>query len=166
MKWDRRKKRFTAGIVTGADNKRIIRTENGTQLPASYRSGRFDKWRKSSGKSLDHSDSPGRYPSRKPSNLSRSRIPRITSVPGESSIGVRQHRPGKGLAGSLPRATVALSSSIGQRKSELKSSLDIVRSRRGNEKVRQARLYLLTPRHCKATQKRVPRRRTSFTSRV
>lgn len=42
-KWDRRKKKFVK-VGGGADNKRIITTENGTRLPASYRSDRYADW--------------------------------------------------------------------------------------------------------------------------
>lgn len=45
MKWDRSKKKFV-GEGEGADNVKLIRTENGTRLPATYRSGRFEEWKK------------------------------------------------------------------------------------------------------------------------
>lgn len=48
QKWDRTKKKYV-GTGEGADNVKLIRTENGTRLPATYRSGRFDDWRKTSG---------------------------------------------------------------------------------------------------------------------
>ena len=44
LKWDRKKKRFLPGDTVGADNKKVIRTESGAFLPASYRSGRFKTW--------------------------------------------------------------------------------------------------------------------------
>ena len=43
--WDRSKKKFI-GDGDGADNVKLIRTENGVKLPATYRSGRFDDWKK------------------------------------------------------------------------------------------------------------------------
>ena len=46
LKWDRKKKRMVKTEV-GADNKKLIRTESGALLPASYKSGRYDEWRKS-----------------------------------------------------------------------------------------------------------------------
>ncbi|KAG8948532.1 ATP-dependent RNA helicase dbp10 [Tulasnella sp. 424] len=45
MRWDRSKKKFV-GEGEGADNVKLIRTENGTRLPATYRSGRFEEWKK------------------------------------------------------------------------------------------------------------------------
>ncbi|PWN26385.1 DEAD-domain-containing protein [Jaminaea rosea] len=45
-RWDTKKKKFIRGDGTGADNEKIIRTESGTRLPASFRSGRFDEWKK------------------------------------------------------------------------------------------------------------------------
>lgn len=45
-RWDTKKKKFVAGDGVGADNKKTIRTESGLRLPASFRSGRFDEWKK------------------------------------------------------------------------------------------------------------------------
>lgn len=44
LRWDRRKKRFTRGEQVGSDNKKMIRSESGALLPASYNSGRFRDW--------------------------------------------------------------------------------------------------------------------------
>ncbi|KAG6375381.1 P-loop containing nucleoside triphosphate hydrolase protein [Boletus reticuloceps] len=46
LTWDKKKKKFIKGDGSGADNIKLVRTENGTRLPASYRSGRFDEWKK------------------------------------------------------------------------------------------------------------------------
>lgn len=46
MAWDKKKKKFIKGDGSGADNIKLVRTENGTRLPATYRSGRFDEWKK------------------------------------------------------------------------------------------------------------------------
>ena len=45
MHWDKKKKRFIKGSGEGADNVKLVRTESGVKLPASYRSGRFDEWK-------------------------------------------------------------------------------------------------------------------------
>ena len=45
LKWDRKKKKFIKGGGEGADNVKIVKTESGARLPASYRSGRFDEWK-------------------------------------------------------------------------------------------------------------------------
>lgn len=45
-RWDVKKKKFVKGDGIGADNKKLIRTESGKLLPASFRSGRFDEWSK------------------------------------------------------------------------------------------------------------------------
>lgn len=34
------------GIWTGADNKKMIKSESGQKLPSSFRSGIFDDWRR------------------------------------------------------------------------------------------------------------------------
>lgn len=45
LSWDKKKKKFIQGDGSGADNVKMVRTENGTKLPASFRSGRFDEWK-------------------------------------------------------------------------------------------------------------------------
>jgi ATP-dependent RNA helicase DDX54/DBP10 len=52
MNWDKKKKKFIKGDGVGADNIKLVKTENGTRLPASYRSGRFDEWKAKSRVSL------------------------------------------------------------------------------------------------------------------
>lgn len=46
LKWDRKKKKMVKTEI-GADNKKLIRTESGALLPATYKSGRYEEWRKS-----------------------------------------------------------------------------------------------------------------------
>ncbi|KAF8906512.1 DEAD-domain-containing protein [Gymnopilus junonius] len=43
--WDKKKKKFVRGDGAGANNVKMVRTENGTRLPATFRSGRFDEWK-------------------------------------------------------------------------------------------------------------------------
>lgn len=45
-RWNTKKKKFVKGDHVGADNQKMIRTESGVRLPASFRSGRFDEWAK------------------------------------------------------------------------------------------------------------------------
>ncbi|KAF7361862.1 ATP-dependent RNA helicase DBP10 [Mycena venus] len=45
LNWDKKKKRFVKGDGVGADNIKLVKTESGTRLPATYRSGRFDEWK-------------------------------------------------------------------------------------------------------------------------
>jgi ATP-dependent RNA helicase DDX54/DBP10 len=45
LKWDRKKKKFIQGGGEGADNVKLIKTESGARLPATYRSGRFEEWK-------------------------------------------------------------------------------------------------------------------------
>jgi ATP-dependent RNA helicase DDX54/DBP10 len=47
MTWDKKKKKFIQDDG-GADNVKMVRTENGTRLPATFRSGRFDEWKSKS----------------------------------------------------------------------------------------------------------------------
>ncbi|TIB86623.1 DEAD-domain-containing protein [Wallemia mellicola] len=46
LKWDKKKKNFVRGGGIGADNQKLIKTESGARLPATFRSGKFDEWRK------------------------------------------------------------------------------------------------------------------------
>lgn len=45
LRWDKHKKKFTKGTGEGADNVKLVKTESGLKLPATYRSGRFDEWK-------------------------------------------------------------------------------------------------------------------------
>lgn len=46
LKWDRRRKKLTH---TDDSNRKMIRTENGGRIPASYKSGRYQLWKKRNG---------------------------------------------------------------------------------------------------------------------
>lgn len=46
LRWDRRTKKFIKGDGVGADNKKLIKSESGQKLPASFKSGVFDEWRR------------------------------------------------------------------------------------------------------------------------
>ncbi|KAL0955956.1 hypothetical protein HGRIS_002138 [Hohenbuehelia grisea] len=52
LTWDKKKKRFIKGDGVGADNVKLVKTESGTKLPATYRSGRYDEWKAKSHTSL------------------------------------------------------------------------------------------------------------------
>lgn len=52
LNWDKKKKKFVKGDGAGADNVKLVKTENGVRLPASYRSGRFEEWKSRSRVSL------------------------------------------------------------------------------------------------------------------
>ncbi|RUS25867.1 P-loop containing nucleoside triphosphate hydrolase protein [Jimgerdemannia flammicorona] len=44
LRWDARKKKFVRGTGIGADNKKLITTESGTKISASFKSGRYTDW--------------------------------------------------------------------------------------------------------------------------
>ncbi|KAI0066162.1 DEAD-domain-containing protein [Artomyces pyxidatus] len=52
LSWDKKKKKFIKGDGVGADNVKMVKTESGVKLPATYRSGRFDEWKAKSHVSL------------------------------------------------------------------------------------------------------------------
>lgn len=41
LRWDKKKKKFVQGDGTGSDNKKLIRSESGALISASFKSGRF-----------------------------------------------------------------------------------------------------------------------------
>jgi len=45
LTWDKKKKKFIKGDGVGADNMKLVKTESGTKLPATYRSGRYNEWK-------------------------------------------------------------------------------------------------------------------------
>ncbi|KAJ1979927.1 ATP-dependent RNA helicase dbp10 [Dimargaris cristalligena] len=44
LRWDTKKKKFVRGIGLGSDNKKMLRTESGARIPASYASGSYTEW--------------------------------------------------------------------------------------------------------------------------
>ncbi|KAI8640346.1 P-loop containing nucleoside triphosphate hydrolase protein [Parasitella parasitica] len=46
LRWDSKKRKFIKGTGIGSDNKKLIRTESGALISATYKSGRFDEWAK------------------------------------------------------------------------------------------------------------------------
>ncbi|KAF9921627.1 ATP-dependent RNA helicase dbp10 [Linnemannia zychae] len=52
MKWDAKKKKFVKGLGIGADNKKLITTESGNKISASFKSGRFSDWQNKTKTSL------------------------------------------------------------------------------------------------------------------
>lgn len=45
LKWDKKKKNFVKGGGIGSDNQKLIKTESGARLPATFKSGKFDEWK-------------------------------------------------------------------------------------------------------------------------
>nr|KAJ3419096.1 ATP-dependent RNA helicase ddx54 [Polyrhizophydium stewartii] len=45
LRWDAKKHKFVRATI-GADNQKVVRTEAGTAVPASFKSGRFERWQK------------------------------------------------------------------------------------------------------------------------
>jgi ATP-dependent RNA helicase DDX54/DBP10 len=63
LTWDKKKKKFITGDGAGADNVKLVKTESGTRLPATYRSGRYDEWKSKTRVSLPRvgeAENPGR----------------------------------------------------------------------------------------------------------
>jgi hypothetical protein len=45
LRWDRKQKNFTQGNGDKAEQGKMIKTESGTLLPASYNSGKYRQWK-------------------------------------------------------------------------------------------------------------------------
>lgn len=52
LHWDAKKKKFVQGDGTGSDNKKLITSESGQKIPASFKAGRFSDWQKAHKMSL------------------------------------------------------------------------------------------------------------------
>ncbi|KAL9110172.1 MAG: hypothetical protein Q9227_005232 [Pyrenula ochraceoflavens] len=46
LRWDKRHKKYVRKGEAGEDGIKLVRGESGAKIPASFRSGRFDKWKK------------------------------------------------------------------------------------------------------------------------
>ncbi|KAA1098535.1 ATP-dependent RNA helicase dbp10 [Puccinia graminis f. sp. tritici] len=46
VKWDRKTKKFVKVGQVGQDNVKLVKTESGVKLPASFKTGSFDNWKK------------------------------------------------------------------------------------------------------------------------
>jgi ATP-dependent RNA helicase DDX54/DBP10 len=54
LRWDRKRKRFSRAPLNSG-NEKMIRSESGALLPATFNSGRFDTWKKRAKGSLGDS---------------------------------------------------------------------------------------------------------------
>lgn len=61
LKWDRKRKRFVKD-TPGGDNKKMIRSESGALLPATFKSGKFAEWKKSRRRRVDAAHSADAQP--------------------------------------------------------------------------------------------------------
>ncbi|KAG8990163.1 ATP-dependent RNA helicase dbp10 [Tulasnella sp. 427] len=127
--WDRKKKKFV-GQGEGADNVKLIRTENGTRLPATYRSGRFEEWTRKTNlrlprtgeEELGHGDvEPNKGRAYKHNKVTEAKRPDPKLLGYERKVRLLRKKEGKG--------EVPLSASVRKAKSELKSA-ELIRKER------------------------------------
>ncbi|GAA96101.1 uncharacterized protein L969DRAFT_48536 [Mixia osmundae IAM 14324] len=52
LRWDRKNRKFVKGDGTGSDNQKLVKTESGVRLPASFKAGHYDDWRRKQKTSL------------------------------------------------------------------------------------------------------------------
>lgn len=81
-RWDPKKKKFIRPTV-GRDNKALMRTESGLRVPASFKSGAYDKWRQQHGLAI---------PAAGEQEMSESDLARLGAKKGGARGQVRHHR--------------------------------------------------------------------------
>jgi ATP-dependent RNA helicase DDX54/DBP10 len=86
LRWDRKHKRFVKGDGVGADNQKLVKTESGARLPASFRSGVYDEWRAKSRMSMPRVGEK-ELPSSGPGFLHGKRYRHKAGVPGSKDAG-------------------------------------------------------------------------------
>ncbi|THU95667.1 DEAD-domain-containing protein [Dendrothele bispora CBS 962.96] len=146
LSWDKKKKKFVKGGGEGSDNIKMVKTESGTKLAASYRSGRFEEWQSKSRiglprvgemESTTHSSAPNsrRFQHKKvatePKPLDRlhkdySRKLRKAKM-RDAGMGTQENSQHKGKTRSTG---VYGGRSLGRVKSELRSAVEIRKSRK------------------------------------
>jgi len=159
MTWSKKKKKFVRGDGAGADNVKMVKTESGAKLPASYRSGRFDEWRTKARVSLPRVGEA--IPETRPSNRKRfkhasvtpakpldklasnyERKVRVQQKKAEAIGAVAEGKPARkgshGLKGLTKRYG---GKSLGQVRSEIKSTEQIRKARKvmASRKAKNAR---------------------------
>ncbi|KIY73063.1 ATP-dependent RNA helicase DBP10 [Cylindrobasidium torrendii FP15055 ss-10] len=163
MTWDKKKRRFIKGDGTGADNQKMVRTESGVKLPASYRSGRFDEWKQKNrvnlprvgdaenetargnarfgGKKFKHN----KVTEAKPMDKLRTdyeRKSRQTKKKGPEESdpaprGIKSGKPGKHAGGKKPMGGRYGGKTLGKVKNELKNADQVRKDRRISERKRE-----------------------------
>ncbi|KAG6911139.1 hypothetical protein DXG01_003879 [Tephrocybe rancida] len=161
MNWDRKKKKFVQGDGAGADNVKLVTTESGTKLPATYRSGRFDEWKTKTRTSLPKvGEAENEGTGRRPGGPGGQRFRHSAAVPAKplDKLHVSYERKARQLSQREKGGTEAKPSagpskrptlpggrfggkSIGRVKSELKTNDQIRKSRKimENKRAKNAR---------------------------
>ncbi|THH20429.1 hypothetical protein EW146_g934 [Bondarzewia mesenterica] len=152
LNWDKKRKKFVKGDGAGADNVKMVKTESGVKLPATYRSGRFDEWKAKSRISLPKVGEAEGDTSRRSVGGKRFKHNKVVSAKPLDKLShdyerkVRQQKQRASGAGDVdkeagkgkPRALGAKGGryggkTIGRVKSELKSAEQIRRDRKATE---------------------------------
>ena len=159
MTWSKKKKKFVRGDGAGADNVKMVKTESGVKLPASYRSGRFDEWRAKArvslprvGEAITETRPPNRKrfkhasitPAKPLDKLAKNyeRKVRVQQKKAEAVGAVAEGKPARKGSHSLKGITKRYGGkSVGRVRSEIKSAEQIRKARKimGNRKAKNAR---------------------------
>ncbi|KAM9329373.1 ATP-dependent RNA helicase DDX54 [Gastrophryne carolinensis] len=135
LKWDRKKKKFVGG--GGHEDKKKIRTESGRLISSSYKTNKYEDWKKKY--KIDDQDSE------------------------EEETQTGKHRKGRGGRGgsrSLPRPEA--SSPRGKPRSELRSKQQILKQRKAQEKQRFLQSGGMKKLKNKTKQRMQDMRKTAF----
>jgi hypothetical protein len=152
LTWDRKKRKFIKGDGVGADNKKLIRSESGARLPASFKSGRFDEWKAKKKLSLPKvGESEGDVPRQAGYSDDRryrhNKVvapkpldPKATTYEKKMYVAKKKaERTAAASSAELPptvRGKARRGGEVGQAKSELRSVEDIRKQRKILEQVR------------------------------
>ncbi|KAJ1927167.1 ATP-dependent RNA helicase dbp10 [Tieghemiomyces parasiticus] len=121
LRWDAKKKNFVRGTGIGADNKKLIKSESGVLLPASYSSGSYQEWQSKHGMSIPRSGE---------QELRGTHIPSSSGRGGGRGGGRGRGRGGRGGATGDRGDTKGKGNNKGKPKSELRDAGQIAKLRR------------------------------------
>ncbi|KAG6861101.1 hypothetical protein C0995_004038 [Termitomyces sp. Mi166 len=152
LNWDKKKKKFVQGNGVGADNVKLVRTESGTKLPATYRSGRFEEWKAKTRTSLPkvgeaenemtgrRAGEPGGHKFRHSATVPAKPLDKLHTSYERKFRQLKKKGENKGETQSTRKSTRPEGrfggKSVGRVKSELKTSEQIRKSRKIMEKKR------------------------------
>lgn len=140
LSWDRKKKKFVKGDGAGSDNKKLITTESGARMPASYRSGRFQDWKKTNRivfPKLGETEPASTFKRSTTSQYRHTAMAEAKPLDPLSTTYERKLRKRQAAKAANPDAAEGNSSaqSVSARKRELRSTDDIRKARRIAEQV-------------------------------
>jgi ATP-dependent RNA helicase DDX54/DBP10 len=136
LRWDSKKKKFVKGMGIGADNKKMVRTESGALIPATYKSGRYTEWQektKINVPRVGEQELPGISVSRKRYRHNRIQEAKILD---KTQIGYERQQKKLRKQAAEGKAGVGVKKPTGPVKNELKTATQIRKEREAKERRR------------------------------